>query len=204
MVSLLHSHHSCQRLPHFLLFFEQTHSKTSLRQMTIIITAMMRMNGRVTMLGLSRWTDRGGSYRTIQRFFHTELYHGRLCSGCSSKPTYMHRSTNISLQEMRVWSPRQGRRRMEWIASFHSSSASLCEVWPCWRWRSSMYRKEALRLFWLSKSSKARLRSHKPRRNRRRKRSHPKAPRNVVGPRAARTRTRASPNGRRNWNGSIK
>ena len=27
------------------------------------------MNGRITMLGISRWTGKGGSYRTIQRFF---------------------------------------------------------------------------------------------------------------------------------------
>ena len=56
-----------------LAIFEQTLSKTSLRQMALIITAMLRSSGRVTMLGLSRWTDKGGSYRTIQRFFHTDL-----------------------------------------------------------------------------------------------------------------------------------
>ena len=27
------------------------------------------MTGRVTMLGISRWTEKGGSYRTVQRFF---------------------------------------------------------------------------------------------------------------------------------------
>jgi putative transposase len=31
------------------------------------------MTGRVTMLGISRWTEAGGSYRTIQRFFKTEI-----------------------------------------------------------------------------------------------------------------------------------
>ena len=31
------------------------------------------MTGRVTMLGLSRWTEKGGSYRSMQRFFHSEL-----------------------------------------------------------------------------------------------------------------------------------
>src|SRR5262249_31201716 len=29
--------------------------------------------GRVTMLGISRWTNHGGSYRTVQRFFTTSL-----------------------------------------------------------------------------------------------------------------------------------
>ncbi len=53
--------------------FEQTLPGTNRRQLAIIITAMLRMTGRVTMLGISRWSDKGGSYRTTQRFFHTVL-----------------------------------------------------------------------------------------------------------------------------------
>src|SRR5262245_26198471 len=34
---------------------------------------MLAMSGRVTMRGLSRWSNKGGSYRTIQRFFNTRL-----------------------------------------------------------------------------------------------------------------------------------
>lgn len=34
------------------------------------------MSGRVTMLGLSRWTVSGGIYRTVQRFFNTTLAWG--------------------------------------------------------------------------------------------------------------------------------
>src|SRR5437773_1293437 len=48
-------------------------SKTTLRQMSHIIYGMLVITGRVTMLGLSRWTEDGGSYRTIQRFYHTVL-----------------------------------------------------------------------------------------------------------------------------------
>jgi putative transposase len=48
-------------------------SKTTLRQMSRIITAMLSMTGRVTMLGLSRWAGEGGSYRTIQRFYYTVI-----------------------------------------------------------------------------------------------------------------------------------
>lgn len=48
-------------------------SKTTLRQMSHVIFGMLVITGRVTMLGLSRWTDKGGSYRTIQRFYHTVL-----------------------------------------------------------------------------------------------------------------------------------
>jgi hypothetical protein len=48
-------------------------SKTTMRQLSRIIPAMIAMTGRVTMLGLSRWTEKGGSYRTIQRFFYTVI-----------------------------------------------------------------------------------------------------------------------------------
>jgi putative transposase len=48
-------------------------NKTTWRQLVLIIEAMVSMTGRVTMLGLSRWTEAGGSYRTIQRFFKTEI-----------------------------------------------------------------------------------------------------------------------------------
>lgn len=34
---------------------------------------MLAITGRVTMLGLSRWAEKGGSYRTIQRFFYTTI-----------------------------------------------------------------------------------------------------------------------------------
>ena len=47
--------------------------KTSLRQLNSIVPAMLAMTGRVTMLGLSRWTEQGGSYRTIQRFYNTTI-----------------------------------------------------------------------------------------------------------------------------------
>jgi putative transposase len=43
--------------------------KRDLKQLALIIEAMFAMTGRVTMLGISRWTEKGGSYRTVQRFF---------------------------------------------------------------------------------------------------------------------------------------
>ena len=47
--------------------------KTTIRQLSRIVPAMFAMTGRVTMLGISRWTEKGGSYRTVQRFFHTAI-----------------------------------------------------------------------------------------------------------------------------------
>jgi hypothetical protein len=46
---------------------------TTLRQFSRIVSAVLAMTGRVTMLGISRWTGQGGSYRTVQRFFSTVL-----------------------------------------------------------------------------------------------------------------------------------
>lgn len=47
--------------------------RTTLRQLAIIVSAILSMPDRVTMLGISRWTEKGGSYRTIQRFFKTKI-----------------------------------------------------------------------------------------------------------------------------------
>jgi putative transposase len=52
-----------------LLCLEPTLSKTSLSQLAIICEAMLTMTGRVTMRGISRFTNKGGSYRILQRFF---------------------------------------------------------------------------------------------------------------------------------------
>jgi len=47
--------------------------KRHYNQLIIIIHAMLSIKGRITMLGLSRWTEKGGSYRTISRFFHSNI-----------------------------------------------------------------------------------------------------------------------------------
>lgn len=48
-------------------------SATVLKQMSHVIYGMLISSGRITMLELSRWTERGGSYRTIQRWYHSKL-----------------------------------------------------------------------------------------------------------------------------------
>jgi hypothetical protein len=53
-------------------------SRTTLRQLAHIVFALLCMSGRVTTLGLSRWTEHGGSYRTLQRWMHTPLDWGRV------------------------------------------------------------------------------------------------------------------------------
>ncbi len=48
-------------------------SARTLAQLNVIVTALLAMTGRVTMLGISRWAGDGGSYRTVQRFFNTPI-----------------------------------------------------------------------------------------------------------------------------------
>ena len=48
-------------------------SPTLLQQMSHVIYGMLATTGRVTMLGISRWTEKGGSYRTLQRWYHSAL-----------------------------------------------------------------------------------------------------------------------------------
>lgn len=48
-------------------------NQTTQKQLSVIISAMLAMSGRVTMLGISRWASKGGSYRSVQRFFYTSI-----------------------------------------------------------------------------------------------------------------------------------
>ena len=48
-------------------------AKTDLRRLSRIAQALVSLSGRVTMLGLSRWAGKGGSYRTVQRFFNAVI-----------------------------------------------------------------------------------------------------------------------------------
>jgi DDE superfamily endonuclease len=53
-----------------LTVLSQSLDATSIRQLSIIATAMLTMSGRVTMVGIARWSEQGGSYRTVQRFYN--------------------------------------------------------------------------------------------------------------------------------------
>lgn len=56
-----------------LICLRQCLDKTTLRQLSYIIDAMLSISGRITMSGISRWTEKGCSYRTIQRFFNASV-----------------------------------------------------------------------------------------------------------------------------------
>ena len=57
--------------PHF--------SVAPVRQLCQIVFAVLAMTRSVTMRNISRWTSKGGRYRTIQRFYNTLLPWGTLC-----------------------------------------------------------------------------------------------------------------------------
>ncbi len=56
-----------------LLCLQPCVTLTTVRQLSRIALALLCMSGRVTMLGIARWTGTGGSYRTVQRFFATTI-----------------------------------------------------------------------------------------------------------------------------------
>lgn len=57
----------------FLPCLSDIMSATTLRQLEIVAAGMLCASGRSTQLGISRWTEKGGSYRTVQRFFHKDI-----------------------------------------------------------------------------------------------------------------------------------
>jgi putative transposase len=61
---------------------------TTLRQFSRIVSAMLMMTGRVTMLGISRWAGKGGSYRTVQRLFAQALPWAMLLWVCFRQHVY--------------------------------------------------------------------------------------------------------------------
>ncbi len=48
-------------------------SPTVLKQMSQVIYGLLISSGRITMLEISRWTEGGGSYRTVQRWYHSQM-----------------------------------------------------------------------------------------------------------------------------------
>jgi DDE superfamily endonuclease len=70
-------------------------SVTTLRQLSRIVFALLVMTGRVTMRGLSRGAGKGGSDRTVQRFFSTVLPWATLFWGCFRQHVY--RPEDVSL-----------------------------------------------------------------------------------------------------------
>jgi putative transposase len=56
-----------------LLKLQSVLPTTTCRQLARIVVAMLVMPGRITQLGIARWADKGASYRSVHRFFHSDI-----------------------------------------------------------------------------------------------------------------------------------
>lgn len=93
----------------------------TLRQMTLVVEAVLAMTGRVTMLGLSRWAEKGGSYRTVQRFFKEKIDWPVLRWQLLNRHTGEARACGC-WRVTRGWSPSPARTRTGWafFSSIHN------------------------------------------------------------------------------------
>lgn len=62
-----------EAIVHITQCFSAILDKKTLKQLNLIAEAMLGMRGRITMLGISRWSETGAAYRTIQRFFNQTI-----------------------------------------------------------------------------------------------------------------------------------
>ncbi len=56
-----------------ILSLQTVLTKTQCRQLYHIVLAVLVMPTDITQLGISRWAEKGGRYRTVHRFFHSEI-----------------------------------------------------------------------------------------------------------------------------------
>ena len=89
---------------------------TTRRQFSTIISAILAMTGRVTMLGISRWAGQGGSYLTVQRFFYTTLP-WETCFGSSFATICIGQTTFACWPVIKWRLAKRATRPMAWIAS---------------------------------------------------------------------------------------
>ena len=163
-------------------------TRTTLRQFSRIVLALLVMTGRVTMLGLSRWAGHRGQLSDRAALFLPRCSRGPCCFGCSfvSMCTVLRRST--CWWAMKSWPPKRANTPMAWIGSLPVCMASRCQGWPSsrcpWSAPSNGARSRSA-----SSRSCAATQKKRPARPKRPPRSrHPRPPSAVQGvPRAART-----------------
>jgi len=102
---------------------------TTIRQFSTIALALLAMTGRVTMLGISRWTADGGSYRTVQRF-SAPSSPGPRCSGCSFAHTCSTLAMSICWPAMKRSSPNLASTLPVSTASLPLCMARAFLAWP--------------------------------------------------------------------------
>jgi len=91
-----------RQYPGLLQKISPTLSRSNLRLLSRIVKVLLAMTGRVTMLGLSRWTVKGGSNRTVPRFFGEQIdwMHS---AGSSLLRSSINQSESTCWVAMNVW-----------------------------------------------------------------------------------------------------
>lgn len=81
-----------------------------------VIMAMLAMTRWMTILGVSRWARVGGSYRTIQRYYHTVIPWAEVFWQLFCNRLFQKGGVYILAGDECVVS-KAGKRRMDWIIS---------------------------------------------------------------------------------------
>ena len=102
---------------------------TTLRQCSRIVTALLVMTGRVTMLGISRWAGQGGSYRTVQRFFSQALPWAMLFWGFFRQHLYRSDEAYLLVGD-EVVATKAGKHTHGSTGSLPVCMANQCQAWP--------------------------------------------------------------------------
>ena len=58
----------------YLSCLDEVLSSSLIRQLSVVVGAMLSCRGDANMLNLSRWSGKGGSYRNLQRFYASEIF----------------------------------------------------------------------------------------------------------------------------------
>lgn len=110
-----------------LLCVQPALDATMTRQLAGIITALLTMTGRVTMVGIARWGERGSSYRTVQRFFHTSVPWLQVGWRFFRQHWWEVDDTYLLAGDETVVT--MGGRRTDWTASFRRWPKKRCRAW---------------------------------------------------------------------------
>ena len=96
--------------------------KTTQRRLMLVMLAMLAMAGRVTMLGISRWTEEGVAIAPVQRLFNTPIDWSRLMVTCVAL-WFADEEGIFLLAGDETVVTKAGNRRMDSTATFPRSTA---------------------------------------------------------------------------------
>ena len=129
-------------------------SATTLRQLCEIVFAVLAMTRGVTMRNISRWTSKGGSYRTIQRFYNTLIPWGTLSWVFFRTYLFDPESVYLLAGDEASWQS-QGMKPTVYRVFSHQHSVKRYRVWLFSPSPSSVSRSDVLTRCFSNRSSEA-------------------------------------------------